>query len=139
MLPQRPCLDDQPLTVYDTLPDTLSPEKDPPPSPKHPIDEALQKVAVAVAAFRRAGPHYARPSSAFLFFARGSWTRARYVLEVRNAGSRLPKQVSAEQDVMFAERMVGEALVVLRREGLQDDVGDLEWAVRQFRAGGFPL
>lgn len=41
---------------------------------------------------------------------------------------------------MFAERMVGEALGVLgREEGLQGDVGDLEWAIRQFRAGGFPL
>ncbi|RMX76925.1 hypothetical protein D0869_10279 [Hortaea werneckii] len=79
-------------TISDPLPDTFTPKKDPPTSFTHPIDEALNKIAVAVAALRRAGPHYARQSSAFLFFARGSWTLARYFLEIRNAGPRLPKQ-----------------------------------------------
>lgn len=139
MSPLADELDDYPPTIYDPFPDIIFPPEEPHVHSHNPIDAVLNQIALAVAALHRAGPHYKQKSSAFLFFARGSWTRARYLQEVRQAGLRLPKQVCAEQDVVFAEGMIGEALVVLKREGLHGDVADLEWAVRQFRAGGFPL
>lgn len=136
MLPPPDRQDNQ---SYDPLLDPISPHETPQIPSQPPIDEVLTKLVLAVAAFRRAGPHYARKSSAFLFFARGSWSLARYTLELRQAGLRLPRQVCVERDVGFAERLVGEALVVLRREGLSGDLRDLEWALRQYWAGGFPL
>ncbi|KAK4539946.1 hypothetical protein LTR36_009916 [Oleoguttula mirabilis] len=100
---------------------------------KHALDAAMDKIALAVAALHRAGPRPTRLSEAFWVFAVGSWSRQYYDAQVRAATAHLPKRVSVDKDVVFAEDRVVEAIALLRREGDVRDARDLADAMASYR------
>lgn len=132
-------LDDQLRTIYDPVPEDPSIDDEPSTPLRHPIDEAMNKLVHAVAAFHRAGPHYSRKSEAFRIFAAGTWDQRLYDQRILEAGQRLPKRRNVHQDILFAEAEVEEAVRLLKRSGLEEDARDLSWALKQYRKGGFPL
>ena len=69
-------------------------------------------------------------------FVAGSLSRREYDSRVTKALAKLSKRVSVEKDVAYAEQMMLEALVVLRKEGDGRDVGDLMECLHEFEKAG---
>ena len=114
------------MSFTDAYLEELQPLPQPATGSTHPIlDEALDKLALVVAALRRAGPHYARRSEAFRIFAAGSWHRHVYMWKVEEAAKLLPMRLSVQHDVVFADNTIEEVIALLRKEGLEDDARDL--------------
>lgn len=132
-------LDEQLYTIYEQVPEDNCQDDEPSAPVEHPIDEAMNKLALAVAAFQRAGQHFSRKSEAFRIFAAGSWNQHLYNERIHEASRKLPKQTSVQADVSLGEGKVEEAIRLLGQEGFEDDARDLKWALKQYRKGGFPL
>ncbi|KAK3697837.1 hypothetical protein LTR37_017228 [Vermiconidia calcicola] len=97
------------------------------------LNLALSKLPLAIAALRRAGPSYARRSEALWIFAAGSWPRYLYERKIEEASEKLPRCVSVYHDVTFAEKMVADAIAVLRRSDDGRDARDLEEAFELYQ------
>lgn len=127
-------LDERVIAIYDPVPDhspLLGPDT-PHSANKHALDEALDKLALAVAVLQRAGPYYVRKSEPFWCFAAGSWSRYIYDKMVADARDKLPKRVSVAGDVKYARAVVVEAIARLRRDGDARDARDLSEALEEF-------
>lgn len=140
-------LDEPNTTIFEPVQSTnatLSSSSDVPESKHYAIYDALDKVALAVAALHRAGPHYKRASEIFWFFCAGSWSRARFDEQVKKSRKyllgkpteRARGKKSVGMDVAFAEEKLHEAVAVLKRDGLHGDVQDLLWAIEAYQSGG---
>jgi len=124
-------------TIYEAVQDSSLTSDDEPTSPnKHPLDQALDKTVLAVAAYRRAGQHFAQKSEAFWVFVTGSWDRQRFDRAVDEAAKTLPKRVSVQRDLFFAEGRIEEAIMVLRRGGDKRDAEVLAEALEVYHRNG---
>jgi len=140
LLDERIATNIEPIpSTYAILPDRSNVSE----SQRHAMDDALDKVAVAVATLHRAGPHYKQMSEIFWFFCAGSWCRTRFDEQVMKSKKNLPGSSTevgsgkrgVSMDVAFAEEKMHEALAVLQRDGLQGDVQDLLWAIEVYQSG----
>ena len=96
------------------------------------LEEALTYLALASAATYRAGPAYVTKSEPFWFFAAGPWSRCSYRKRVEEASKKLPKRISARNDVYFATDRLRAVVLLLRGFGDVRDAEDLEEAVGLF-------
>jgi len=129
-------LDTQSTTLHEPLPDPAAFDFDdlnkPPQTSIHTLTTAIEKLIVATAALHRAGPWYVSKSEAIWHFIAGSLPRAEHDSKVSKALAKLPKRVSMERDVAYAEEMMLEAVVTLKRDGDARDAGDLMECLRDF-------
>ena len=121
------------MSLFDTWLDTDSPPSSPTRrNSRTVLDQALAKLASAVASLHRAGSFHKHRSEAFWIFAAGSWSRSKYEEAVAEATKILPGSRSADSDVAFAERRIAEAIAILRKDDGRDadDLVDALWAYR---------
>lgn len=101
------------------------------------LDSALNNIATAVAALRRAGRSYALRSEDLWTFAAGTWSRSTHEHRVTEAARRLPEGNSVHADVALAVNKVKDAVAMLRRYGDVRDARELEELFEMFMEEGW--
>ncbi|KAK4554377.1 hypothetical protein LTR86_008585 [Recurvomyces mirabilis] len=133
-------LDSQATILHEPLPDPAKFDFEdleaPPQASTHTLTIVIEKLIIAIAALHRAGPWYTSKSDALWHFAAGSLSRAEYDSKVSRALAKLPKRISVERDVAFAQGRTLEALMILRREGDVRDVRDLMECLNESEKAG---
>ena len=121
------------MSLFDAWLDTDSPPSSPGRrNSRSALDQALGKLALAIASLHHAGSFHKQRSEAFWIFAAGSWTRSKYDTAVAEAGRTLSTSRSADEDVVSAEQRIAEAIAILRKDDGRDaeDLVDALWAYR---------